>query len=130
MPDPAPQLTAAQGAVDAVCTVFGWDYRFKAGHAAGWAKRARTKLGLSLPEFIGELVTHYGRVDPGAGEWWVYREVYPCSKVAGAMPTPQMVENTWGRWTLATAVQLPARQAQSEPAGYAALRALREAQGR
>lgn len=109
--DPAPQLTAAQGAVDAVCTVFGWPVNLKAGHAAGWAKRTRTKLGLALPEFIGELVTHYGRVDPGAGEWWVYREVYPCSKVAGAMPTPQMVENTWGRWTLATAVQLPARQA-------------------
>jgi hypothetical protein len=121
MDDTGPQLTVSQGAVDAVCAAFGWDYRVKAGHAAGWAKRLRTKLGLSLPDFLEEFVTRYGRVDPGPGEWWVYREVYPCSKVDGAMPTPLLVENTWNRWEQAVAVQV------REPAGFAALRALREA---
>lgn len=109
MNDPAP-LKPQNAAVACVCEAFGWDADVKWGHAASWTKKMRTAKHMELAEFVVEFNRHYGRVDPGAGEWWVYREVYPCSKVAGAMPTPQMVENTWGRWMLATAVQLPARQ--------------------
>ncbi len=105
--DPAPKtLTAAQAAVEAVCDAFGWDYRLKAGHAATFAKRLRTQLDLELDDFVAEFAQHYGRRDPGAGEWWVYREQYPC-KGAGAFPSVKIVTETWGRWQLATAVQMP-----------------------
>lgn len=107
--DPAPKLlTPAQAAVDAVCDAFAWPYQLKAGHAASWAKRTRTALGLELAEFIAEFTRHYGRRDPGVGEWWAYRELYPLNKVAGTFPTPQMVTSTWGRWDLPIAVVLPA----------------------
>ena len=99
-------LTPQQGLVDAVCAAFGWDYQIKAGHAASWAKRLRTLKGLSVVEFAETFNLRYGRVDPGAGEWWVYREVYPCEKL-GKFPTPNLVNDSWGRWSLPTAVQLP-----------------------
>lgn len=97
-------LTSAQAAVHEICDAFGWPPELKAGHAAAWAKRTRTKLGLELEPFIVEFVLRYGRRDPGPGEWWAYRELYPLNKVPGSFPTPAMVVNTWGRWTLSVAV--------------------------
>lgn len=108
--DPTPQLHIIpphMAAVGAVCEAFGWPPATKGGHAAAWIKRTRTKLGLELVEFMALFVEHYGRVDPGAGTWWVYREVYPCKK-EGDFPRPKLVEESWGRWELPVAVQMPA----------------------
>lgn len=102
-------LTPQQAAVAVVCDAFGWNPALKGGHAAAFAKDLRTKLGLTLEQFTIELNAHYGAADPGPGEWWVYREVWPCKAGKGDFPTPAIVRNTWGRWERPIAVQMPRR---------------------
>lgn len=119
MDDANPHPQIGQIAVAAVCDAFGWQVALKAGHAAKWAKTTRTKLGLELAEFVEVFTCHYGRRDPGAGEWWAYRELYPMNKVAGTFPTPQQVLNSWGRWQLPVAVQVRAVSAVERMLAYA-----------
>lgn len=96
-----PQLTEAQLWVRDVCAVTGWNVKLMAGRAA--------KLGKLLRDAGGtreELVNHFGQADSGQA-WWYYRDDWRGQR--GERPNQTSIMERWGAWTLAVAVQLPAR---------------------
>lgn len=104
------QLTEQQLWVANICNVCGWTTALMGGRAARLAKSLRTAGGT-----LDELIAHYAQADSAAAWWW-YRDDWRGKR--GERPADHSIRETWGRWALPVAVQMPV----SEPAGYDSLR--------
>lgn len=116
--EPAP--VTHRDMVAAILAVTGWKIPAMSGARVGRLARDLLEAGV----FPHDLLYRFGTVDPGHGWWW-FRDDWRGR--LGQQPDEKGLRESAGRWEQPTAVQLPG----SEPAGFRALRAYREArQGR
>jgi hypothetical protein len=118
----APHIATHKDMVAAILEVTGW--RIPAVSGARVGKLAKDLLAAGV--FPHDVALRFGASDPGNGWWWYTAD---WRGKLGQRPDEKGLRECAGKWELAVPVTL-ARVGQSEPAGYAALRALREADGR
>ena len=119
----APAIATQKEMFGAILTVTGW--RVPAVSAGRVGKLAKDLLASGV--FPHDVLLRFGTTDPGEGWWW-YSSDWRGQK--GQRPDEKALRELAGKWEQAVAVQLPAAR-EAEPAGFAALRAFREArQGR
>lgn len=102
MSDDNPQpriLTEQQQGVKTVCEVCGWQVSMMAGRAARLYKQVQQAGGSWM-----DIEAHYSQTDHGAAWWW-YRDDWRGKR--GERPADHSIRETWGRWTLPVAVQMP-----------------------
>jgi hypothetical protein len=114
MSDPGPQVSTQSEMFGALLEVTGW--RVPAVSPSRVGKLARDLLAAGV--FPYDVRLRFGTLDPGEGWWW-FRDDWRGR--LGQRPDEKGLRECAGRWEQAVAVQV------REPAGFAALRALREA---
>ena len=118
-----PKVATQQDMFGAILAVTGW--RVPAVSAGRVGKLARDLLAAGV--FPHDVALRFGTTDPGEGWWW-YKDDWRGK--LGQRPDEKALRECAGKWELAVAVQLAPKPV-NEPAGFAALRAFREArQGR
>ena len=118
----APAIATQQEMFGAILAVTGW--RVPAVSAGRVGKLAKDLLASGV--FPHDVVLRFGTADPGEGWWW-YSSDWRGQK--GQRPDEKALRECAGKWEQGVAVQLasPAQTRVMEPAGFAALRAFREA---
>lgn len=119
MDNTGPRVATQQDMFGAILTVTGW--RVPAVPAGRVGKLAKDLLASGV--FPHDVLLRFGTTDPGEGWWW-YTSDWRGQK--GQRPDEKGLRECAGKWEQAVAVQLPAAR-EAEPAGFAALRAFREA---
>lgn len=121
--DPAPHVSTQAEMFGAILAVTGW--RVPAVSAGRVGKLARDLLAAGV--FPHDVVLRFGTTDPGEGWWW-YKDDWRGKR--GDRPSENALRECAGKWEQPVAVQLPSvTRPALEPAGFAALRARREARG-
>ena len=124
MTDPAPHVATHAEMVDAILAVTGWIIPANIS-GARVGKIAKDFLASGL--FPHDVRLRFGTVDPGSG-WWYYRDFWLGQR--GERPNEYALRQCAGKWEQPVAVSLPSvTRPALEPAGFAALRARREARG-